>query len=305
MGKNKIDIRNEIKSKLHEMERFGESKYEAKLTGDVKHGIYSYSTATAYNRDCQRFADYAIEQHGNRYMSLDDARQYAEGFLRSELSAGRSVYTVKAERAALAKLYQCDGRKICELPNRSRADITRSRERYVTSAKTGKQILNPSSRAGHFSEKNHRDIVDFCRSTGLRRSELQQLRGDQLRGVDINGRTEYAIVLDGSQCKGGRSRWIPIVVGNIDNVVQLMESAGSGRVFDSVPAAMDVHHYRSEFASNLYAAVARPVNEIPRDERYCCRGELKGTWYDKRAMRIVSEALGHNRISVIAEHYLR
>lgn len=305
MGKNKIDIRNEIKSKLHGMERFGESKYSAKLTGDVKHGIYSYSTATAYNRDCQRFADYVISQHGNRYISLDDARQYAEGFLRSELESGKSVYTVKAERAALAKLYGVDGRKICELPNRSRADITRSRERYITSAKTGKQILNPSSRAGHFSEKNHREIVEFCKSTGLRRSELQQLRGDQLRKFDIDGRTEYAIVLDGSQCKGGRSRWIPVVVGNIDNVVQLMESAGSGRVFDSVPAAMDVHHYRSEFASELYKAVARPVNEIPRDERYCCRGELKGTWYDKRAMQIVSDALGHNRISIIAEHYLR
>ena len=68
MGKNKIDIRNEIKNKLHKMERFGESKYSAKLTGDVKSGIYSYSTATAYNRDCQRFADYVIQQHGNRYI---------------------------------------------------------------------------------------------------------------------------------------------------------------------------------------------------------------------------------------------
>lgn len=305
MGKNKIDIRNEIKNKLHSMERFGESKYSAKLTGDVKSGIYSYSTATAYNRDCQRFADYVIKENGNRYVSVEDARKYVEGFLRSELESGKSVYTVKAERAALSKLYQCDGRQLCELPNRSRADITRSRERYVTSAKTGKQILNPSSRAGHFSEKNHREIVEFCKSTGLRRSELQQLRGDQLRKFDIDGRAEYAVVLDGSQCKGGRSRWIPIVVGNVDNVVRLMESAGSGRVFASVPAAMDVHFYRSQFATELYKAVARPIDEIPKSERYCCRGELAGTWYDKRAMQIVSDALGHNRISVIAEHYLR
>lgn len=305
MSRNKIDIRQEIKTALRSMERFGESKYEAKRTDEMKSGIYSYSTAKSYNRDCQRFADYAIEQHGNRYMSLDEARQYAEGFLKSELSAGRSVYTVKAERAALAKLYQCDGKQLCELPNRSRADITRSRNRTVVSDKTGKTIKNPSSRAGHFSEKNHREIVEFCKSTGLRRSELQQLRGEQLRSVDINGRTEYAIVLDGSQCKGGRSRWIPIVVGDVKNVINLMESAGSQRVFERVPAAMDVHHYRSEFASNLYAAVARPIDEITKSERYCCRGELKGTWYDKRAMQIVSEALGHNRISVIAEHYLR
>lgn len=305
MSRNKVDIRQEIKTALRSMERFGESKYEAKRTDLMKSGIYSFSTAKAYNRDCQRFADYVISQHGNRYISLGDAQKYAEGFIKSELDAGKSVYTIKAERAALAKLYQCDGRKICELPNRSRADITRSRERYVTSEKTGKRILNPSSRAGHFSEKNHREIVEFCRSTGLRRSELQQLRGDQLRSVDINGRTEYAIILDGSQCKGGRSRWIPIVVGDVKNVINLMESAGSAKVFAAVPAAMDVHHYRSQFATELYRAVARPVDEIPRNERYCCRGDLKGTWYDKRAMQIVSEALGHNRISVISEHYLR
>lgn len=32
---------------------------------------------------------------------------------------------------------------------------------------------------------------------------------------------------------------------------------------------------------------------------------LKGVVYDKKAMKVVTEALGHNRISVIAEHYLR
>jgi hypothetical protein len=66
---------------------------------------------------------------------------------------------------------------------------------------------------------------------------------------------------------------------------------------------MDVHHYRSEYASTLYRKLAR--QEIPKAERYCCRGDLKGTWYDKAAMKEVSEALGHSRISVIAEHYLR
>ena len=40
-------------------------------------------------------------------------------------------------------------------------------------------------------------------------------------------------------------------------------------------------------------------------DAYVCRGELKGTIYDRKAMAIVSDALGHNRISVIAGHYLK
>ena len=37
---------------------------------------------------------------------------------------------------------------------------------------------------------------------------------------------------------------------------------------------------------------------------YYCRKDKKGLWYDKEAIKITSKALGHNRISVIAEHYL-
>jgi len=50
---------------------------------------------------------------------------------------------------------------------------------------------------------------------------------------------------------------------------------------------------------------ARPLDKIPKKERYCCRSDLKGVWYDKKAMLIASSALGHNRISIIAAHYIR
>lgn len=287
---------------MRSMERFGESKYEAKLSGEMKNGIYSYSTAKAYNRDCQRFATYAIEQHGNRYMTLEDARVYVSDYMRSEIEAGKSAYTLKAERSALAKLYGVEGKSICELPDRKRADITRSRDRLIRSEKTGKMIKNPSSRAGHFSEKNHRELVDFCKSTGLRRSELETLRGDQLLR---NSDGSYSIHLNSSQCKGGRERELP-VIGNVENVVDLMERAGTDRVFERVPGAMDVHHYRREYASALYKSIARPIDEI-KDSNclYRCRGDQKGVVFDREAMRIVSNALGHNRVSVIAEHYLR
>ena len=58
------------------------------------------------------------------------------------------------------------------------------------------------------------------------------------------------------------------------------------------------------FAQRLYDRLARPVHQIPRKDRYVCRADCKGCVYDKRAMRTVSKALGHNRLGVVT-YYIR
>jgi hypothetical protein len=83
-----------------------------------------------------------------------------------------------------------------------------------------------------------------------------------------------------------------------------MEKAGDKKVWARVPD-LDVHSYRSEYCTEIYNTFARPLNKIPRNERYHCRRDLNGVCYDKRAMLIASQFLGHNRINIMAEHYLR
>lgn len=299
----KNDIHTQIKRELQSMERFGESKFEAKHNGTMRSGIYSYSTAHTYQRECAKFADYVKEvSPKGANTSLEDAKQYARDYIaRENADMSKSAYTVKLERSALAKLYGVDSRELGEVRECKRSEITRSRERTVISEKTGKEIKNQSTRAGHFSEKNHPELVYFARSTGMRRSEMESVRGDQLHQRE-DGSLYFK--LDGSQCKGGRPRELP-VIGDKERIKELCERAGRDKVFAKVPAAMDVHHYRSEYATTLYKSIAREREDIPKKERYCCRGDLKGTWYDKKAMIEVSHALGHNRINVIAEHYLR
>lgn len=68
--------------------------------------------------------------------------------------------------------------------------------------------------------------------------------------------------------------------------------------------AADIHSYRADYATAIYLTNARPLDQIPKCDRYYCRKDKKGIWYDKEAMKITSKALGHSRISVIAEHYL-
>ena len=89
------------------------------------------------------------------------------------------------------------------------------------------------------------------------------------------------------------------------NVVNRMTFAGSEKVWSKVPNGADIHSYRSQYATKMYNSLARDREQIPKGDRYCCRGDLKGVWYDKQAMREVSNALGHDRISVIAGHYIR
>lgn len=126
------------------------------------------------------------------------------------------------------------------------------------------------------------------------------LRGTALY-QDPSG-TYYIHVTSGS--KGGRERYAP-VIGDIELVCKLCRDAGKNKVFPSIPSAADVHSYRAEYATQIYKQYVRPLEHLERHEIYYCRGDRKGEKFDRTAMKKASQALGHNRISVVAGHYLR
>ena len=84
-----------------------------------------------------------------------------------------------------------------------------------------------------------------------------------------------------------------------------MKEAGTEKVWKKIPSNADIHSYRADYATRIYLKYARTIEEIPRRERYVCRRDKKGVIYDRKAMLEASKALGHNRISVVGEHYLR
>ena len=106
----------------------------------------------------------------------------------------------------------------------------------------------------------------------------------------------------GMKGKGGRPIKAPILC---DKAVERIKNTPAGQlVWHKVPSRADIHSYRADYCRTIYEMHARPIADIPKNERYYCRGDLKGVIYDKQAMSVASRALGHNRISVIAEHYL-
>lgn len=278
--KNKKSLIRQVQERLDSMLAIGESKYQDKKYDLTKGKIYSWTTYRSYLQQCCQFVRYCRDNHYCK--NLADCRQYVEEWMesRKELSA----YTQKLSASALCKLY---GESLEELgittKRAARSEITRSR--------------GTAKRDAHLSEQKNADFVEFCRSTGLRRSEITKLRGDQL----LQEEGQWYIQTTG---KGGRFRIIPIC-GDVNLVVRKMQSAGTGKVWAKVPSCADIHSYRADYATRVYLSHARPIEDLPRKERYICRRDKVGTIYDRQAMLIASQALGHNRIDVIGQHYLR
>ena len=289
--KNKKTLIRQVQEKLVEKLAAGDSRHLDKVA-DRANGssitsskIYSYGTLDAYMQQCCSFVKYAKSEHGAK--TLDECRPFVNEFLQKSINDGKSSYTIKLQSSALAKLYDCSSSEFIQTPSRSRDSITRSRGVAVRDA--------------HFSEAKHKALIDFCCSTGLRRHELSALTGNCLR-QDEHG--NYQIFVEHG--KGGKSR-LATVVGTgsqIHNVVSLCNKAGDNKVFQSVPNGADIHHYRGLYAERLYKAAARPVSSLQSSEKYFCRGDRKGTVFDKNALRVVSQNLGHNRISIVPAHYL-
>lgn len=278
--KNKLSLVAQVQCALESKLAIGHSKHADKALNATKDKIYAWSTFRDYMKHANYFAAYCRQEHHCR--TLEECRPYVDEWLQSR--EGLSAYTQKLEAAALAKLYGCSTKDFIQTKTRRRADITRSR--------------GTKARDRHFSEANHADFVTFCRSTGLRRAELADLRGDRLKIFDDQ---VYVIVDSG---KGGRYREVP-VINNADLVVRMMEATGTGKVFAKVPCGADIHGYRAEYATSVYNHYARPIKDLPRDQIYYCRRDRKGVCFDREAMLMASRALGHNRICVVGEHYLR
>lgn len=277
----------------------GTSKHADKQVGpDALRGkIYMDDTCNQYHKhwddycDSMRRAGYTVNGHKPR--TFEEAAGYMPQYLQ-ELQARPgarpgttfSAWSTRAYFSASAKVLGLSA-KDYDLPVRRRADITRSRGEAV--------------RDRHFSTANNAALVDFCRATGLRsRKELQQIKGTDL--VDLGGGS-YAIRVHG---KGGRWRDAPIygTPAQVGAVVDRLRAAGDGRCWPSVPSCADIHSYRADYAARVYQAHARPPEAVPPADRYHCKGDMRGYCFDRRAMMVASQALGHSRLSVIASHYL-
>lgn len=338
MGRNKLSksLIQQVKENLDSKLAIGESKYMAKRDGTYTQYIYSWDTYRSYLKHCCYFVRWCKAQPidpvlGHKPRTIEECRTFAEKWIQSTIDRGLSAYTVKLELSALAKLYGCRTTDFAIVtPPRKRQNITRSRGNAVRDA--------------HFSVENNKDLITFCKCTGLRRAELAQIRGTDL------------IVHDGRLCldikrgtKGGRHRISPVVGSEeeVETVKRICAEAGANKICPKPSENADIHSYRAEYAQRIYNLHKRDYKDFKDeiliihkgkfvdsyktksdktnnpyfylDENgkyipnkgyktissvYYCRNDQKGNLYDRKALLEASLALGHGRIGVIKAHYL-
>lgn len=283
MGKRKSLIKQGV-DKLLSMAAFGQSKHEDKKQNGghpAMDKIYSSVTMESYIDYVTRFLRWARDRYGCRY--LEEARKHVAEYLNERICT-KSAWTVRAEAAGIAKLYQIRMDELgVELPERKREDIVQHRDQ--------KWI-------GHFNPENHKDLVAFSQSSGLRRHEMAKACPDDVR-EEANGEVYVETV-----GKGGKYRKAPCLTAEPLRIAMEAKALGKEKIFDSIPKYAPIHEFRAQYAQAMYDMLARPIDEIPKKEQYACRGDKRGVVYDKKAMAQVSKALGHNRLDVVVDNYL-
>ena len=327
------DLHQQAYDRLTGMQAFGESKKEAVANGTEKEKIFSFNTYKSYWKHTKYFIKYIKENHPE-CTTLKSAKKYVNEWLQTRVDQGLSAWTVQLEAKAMGKLYGIspDDENYFKPPKRNR-DIKRSRGDRV--------------RDKHFSKTNNDELIKFCKGTGLRRAELGELRGKDLVTREeieaeisqIESRpaeeltpadTKRLEMLQDTRLfegdyfthvrngKGGRERMSPIIGPNTEQIVERIKSTpAEEKVWQHIHQSADIHGYRAEYATIIYKAKARAIEEIPYDrvnkgsgrkyqsDVYICRKDEAGRKLDKVAMLVCSKALGHNRISVVADNYIR
>lgn len=328
------DLHQQAYDRLTGMQTFGESKREAVMNGTDREKIFSVNTYKTYWKHTKYFIAY-IKEHHPECTTLKKAKKYVNEWLQHRVDQGLSAWTIQAEAKAMGKLYGItpEDKDYFTPPKRNRQDIKRSRGVRV--------------RDKHFSKTNNDELIRFCRGTGLRRSELESLKGcdlvtreqieaeiSRIKSLPASERTpgverHLEVLLDTRMfdCeyfihvrsgKGGRERMSPIIGKDVGMIVERMQNTPADeKVWQFVHQSADIHSFRGDYATTIYKAAARPIEEIPYDrvnrgtgrryqsEVYVCRKDEAGKKLDKAAMLICSKALGHNRISVVADNYIR
>lgn len=324
MGRHNSSLKFQLHQRMQGLVSFGESKHQAKQEykqycqeNNIKYnpsktvGIHSINTYNSYKQTSENFEKW-IKSNTNIKKIDDIDKPTVIKFLQERQENGCSPYTVSKDMSALNKILNMDvTKKEANLMERSYKNVTRSRVEHQHDHK--------------YNANNYSNQITVAQAFGLRRESIY---GGEYQLKDIS--LYKTIQGDLRACvieKGGRYREAPClkkyeakinelypnirtidikpneVAFNKQEFKNLYNSSGSSKLFDEYTSKIDNHAYRGQYADRLYQELVRGQNVVPGyTSQYNDSGVIKG--YDKAICRQVSMALGHNRISVVTQHYL-
>ena len=283
-GTKCIDMIFHSQNELIAMFEPGAKKHEDKLQNNGKplqDRLYCYRTLDMYVDVGCTFCIWVFNEYD--CTELPEARQYVPEYLQMRIDQNLSAWTIRLDASALAKLYHCSYVDFgVPLPVRHRGDIVKN----FIDEETLERL-----------EEKYPSLAKFCRSCGLRRKELFLLRPEDISVDDRNRVIVYV-----RRGKGGKQREVTALNNYPLELKKLALENGQDCVFPDLPVDAPIHVWRKLFAQTLYDSCARDPETLSREQRYVCRGDMKGYVFDRLAMWIVSQALGHKRLGVVTTY---
>lgn len=206
---------------------FGRSRASDKLKGMTSDKIYSKSTFETYKKQYRYFCDYLKEQKPE-VKTMDQAKNSVNDYLLYLIEKRKSAYSINTIKSALAKVFEAPTTDFIKTPERTRANIARSRYDAI--------------RDKDLSAKTEQKYARFTSAFGLRRAEMEQITAEDLLFKDGK---YYLNVTKGT--KGGRPRVAEIVgisEAETKEIVAWIQSK-KGKLFPKLPSHYDNHHYRA------------------------------------------------------------
>ncbi len=287
-------LKYQLNQRLNELKRFGQSKHQAKQQEKERcreegrswnpartEGIFSHRTCDAYRESTQRFLVWEKEHHPEQKILREIPREHMGKYLQERIDRGLSAWTLKADAAALAKIFDCSSRDFdVKLP-----------ERRIENRVKNRGVIKD------FSEKNNRDLVTLSKGSGLRRHEIKALKPENI--FEKDGRVCVKV----ERGKGGKPRVAPVLRGYEQAIRDLRErTLDQEKVIENIPKQAPIHAYRGEYAKNLYQGIKQERGLEKNRERDIIHTR-DGRRYDRDITRQVSRALGHNRVEVVVSNY--
>lgn len=220
--------------------------------------ISDRDTIHSYKSAINRFCSWAKEEGISREQVLASPREYLQAYTNHLAESGLSKASIHTYIAAPCKGLHIPMQHISK-PQRSADDITRSRGDRNPQGQ--REALNP----------RFERLVRFQEITGLRRAELEALRGEDLRMRD--GKM-YVVARQG---KGGKEQWQRILPKDAEVVQRTFSGIKKDdRVFTpgEMKNKIDLHQMHAMHAKECYDYYATRIKEDPA-YREQLREELK------------------------------
>lgn len=282
MGR-KGSLNHQIHNRMQAMAVFGESRHIAKkeykeidASRQMKTvGIHSYNTYGSYEQTCKEFSKWVKKEHGVRNIE-EITKVHTAEYLQHRQEQGLSPWTVSKDLSALNKVFNQNHTKAeLGLRERSRLEITRSR-----GDREHDRSYNPN---------NYREQIAFAKATGCRRESVLKVEPRNIRIEDNKAVSVYL------KEKGGKEREAPVLKEYQREIAQMVAGRDpEQRLFEKYTSKIDNHAFRAEYAQNRYKELLND-REDARDYR----------GYDRAVIGQISLDLGHNRLNVVVDHYLR